>query len=222
MKQTFIGILIIAFITTSIFWGCSKNKNDIELKDPNSLSEDKAFIDLTNETLDYIFYISKLTKQKSLVLNDLQKSISDLQNKNLSFEYQMIVLDSLFKGDISTRLLAHMKVFKTNWNSIKISYKPISSEIMDKECSEILSTKILVPISKNSLLTMKAPSTGSGCTWRYYLCAGAATSGAILCHASCDATALVASAGLGIPACVILCGVVQVAGLTQCYDSFCN
>ena len=222
MKKKLIGILIIAFTATSIFIGCSKKNNDVELKDPKNLSEDKAFIELTNETLDYILYISRLTKQKSLVLSDLQKSISILQNKNLSFDYQMTVLDSLFKGDISTRLLEHMKVFKTNWSKIKIAYKPISSEILDKECSEVLSTKISQPISRSSLPTMKAPNSGSGCSWKYYLCAGAATSGAILCHASCDATALVATVGLGIPACVVLCGIVQVGGLAICQDNFCN
>ncbi len=222
MKKKLIGILIIAFTATSIFVGCSKKNSDVELKDPENLSEDKAFIELTNETFYYILYISRLTKQKSLVLSDLQKSISVLQNKNQSFDYQMIVLDSLFKGDISTRLLEHMNVFKTNWSKIKIAYKPISSEILDKECSEVLSTKISQPISRSSLPTMKAPRSGSGCSWKYYLCAGAATSGAILCHASCDATALVATVGLGIPACVVLCGIVQVGGLAICQDNFCN
>lgn len=59
------------------------------------------------------------------------------------------------------------------------------------------------------------------CGWRFYVCSGAATAGAILCHAGCDTTALATTAGLGIPACVAICGTLQVWALVQCTDSYC-
>ena len=62
----------------------------------------------------------------------------------------------------------------------------------------------------------------AGCDWRYYLCSGASTAGAILCHASCETTALATTAGLGIPACVVACGTLQAFAIVQCSDSYCN
>ena len=59
------------------------------------------------------------------------------------------------------------------------------------------------------------------CGWRYYLCAGAATAGAILCQGGCDTTALAFTAGFGIPACVVLCGTLQVAAIATCADNYC-
>lgn len=60
------------------------------------------------------------------------------------------------------------------------------------------------------------------CGWRYYLCAGAATSGAILCHGACSGTAIATTAGLGIPACVAGCGIMQAYLIVECGDKYCK
>ena len=222
MEKKSFGLFFLIIIFFAVFIGCSKNNSNTGFKDPVQLSEDDAFIELTTETFNFIVSMEKMVKEKSLTLSELQTSISLLQNENLSFDDQMTSLNTLFKGNISTRLLSHMKVYNINWKSIQLIYKPITAEILEKECAEVLATKLVDPKTLQSLTAMKAPVSGSGCGWRYYLCAGAATSGAIICHAGCDATALAATAGLGIPACVVLCGIIQVAGLTQCYDGFCK
>lgn len=49
------------------------------------------------------------------------------------------------------------------------------------------------------------------CSWRYYLCAAAATAGAILCHAACEPTALATTDGLGIYACLLSCCVFSIS-----------
>jgi len=60
------------------------------------------------------------------------------------------------------------------------------------------------------------------CGWRYYLCASAATAGAILCHGTCESSAIATTAGLGIPACVALCSTLEIEAMVQCHDSYCN
>jgi hypothetical protein len=62
----------------------------------------------------------------------------------------------------------------------------------------------------------------SPCTWGYGVCIAGATAAAVLCHASCDTTALATTAGLGIPACVGLCATVQTAASLACYKTFCD
>jgi len=55
------------------------------------------------------------------------------------------------------------------------------------------------------------------CGWRYNLCSGAATAGSIACHGSCD----IATVGLGIPACIEICGMMEVYALVVCADIYC-
>lgn len=53
------------------------------------------------------------------------------------------------------------------------------------------------------------------------LCIVAPSATAVLCHAACDTTALATTAGLGIPACVLACGLVQVYMSVECMDKHC-
>lgn len=187
------------------------------LENPTKLNEDKPFIELTTKTYEYLLFISNNIKSNSLSLPILQTQLSDLQTKNLPFSEQMARIDVIFKANLSQRLYEYMKVYKNNWEDIKSNYAPISQEILEKECAEVLSNRY----QKQQSLGNMTQRAARDCGWRYYLCAAAATAGAVACHAACDGTALATTAGLGIPACVALCGTAQAYGLVVCGDSYC-
>lgn len=203
--------------------GCSKDKGNStneKLKDPNNLSEDKAFIDLTKETYGYLLFISTTVKSNSLSLPTVQTQLYDLQSKNLTFTEQMNNIDIIFKGNFSTRLNEHMIAYKKNWEYIKSKYSTIHQNVLEKECAEVLANNYTK--QNGSKNVAKKLALVEDCNWRYYLCAGAATAVAILCHAGCDTTALALTWGLGIPACVALCGTLQVLAIVQCHDTYCT
>jgi|GEM_PF-1348586 len=220
MKKTSLTTIAILILSITLIMGCSKNINKPDLKNPSELSEDKAFIELATETYDYLIFISKQVSKNHLTSLDLQSQLSSLQSKNLPFNEQMISIDIIFKGDISERLNSHMKAYSLNWNTIKSKYSVINQEILEKECSEILSRKKIK--EKKNLNEPQSLYAPNDCGWRYYLCSGAAAAGAILCHAGCDTTALATTAGFGIPACILLCGTLQSFAIVQCNDSYCD
>jgi len=113
-----------------------------------------------------------------------------------------------------------MKMFNANWNVLKTEYKSITQELLEKECAEVLSNKFGKRKKYSGIASSEMKA--SDCGWRYYLCAGAATAGAILCHGACETTAIVTTAGLGIPACILLCGTLQAFAFVQCGDSYCS
>jgi hypothetical protein len=223
MKKVFKISILFALMISTIICGCSKNAINEKLKEPSNLNDDVTFIELTTDTYDFINFLSQNVKQNSLKFTSLQQQLSQLQNENLSFDEQMTAIDKIFKGTISVRLATHMKIYSTNWNLIKAAYSTIPVEILNKECAEVLRNKAK-KINKNVAFREydEFIESEGGCGWRYYLCSGAATAGAILCHAGCDTTALATTAGVGIPVCVALCGMLQVWAISQCYDNYCS
>ncbi len=220
MKKRIIPTLVLTFTIIGIMISCSKDNSNAKLVDPSNLSEDKAFIELTTETYDYLLFISSRVKTNNLSLPLLQAQLSTLQGKKLPYAEQMANIDIIFKGNLSQRLNEHMKAYKRNWENIKSKYTTITQKILEKECAEVLANKYKKQkVSQNVAQKLAGPID---CGWRYYLCAGAATAGAVLCHAGCDTTALATTAGLGIPVCVALCGTLQTFAIVQCSDSYCT
>ncbi|MFY7693373.1 MAG: hypothetical protein ACOVRE_00110, partial [Sediminibacterium sp.] len=77
----------------------------------------------------------------------------------------------------------------------------------------------LFAVSENKIRSNSIkPSAKNHCTWGYDLCIAGVTAGAIICHSSC----IGGTAGFGAPACVLLCGTIQVAAGAQCMNSYCN
>lgn len=220
MKKRIIPALVLSITFLGFIIGCTKDISDAKLKDPAKLSEDKAFIEFTTKTYDYLLFLSKTVKSSSLSMPDMQKKLSKLQNENLPFTEQMNNIDIIFKAPVSKRLKEHMEMYKSDWDKIKSKYSTISQEVLEKECAEVLSNKYKKQssITPNTVQRLTDPVD---CGWRFYLCGGAATAGAVVCHASCDATAIATTAGLGIPACVALCGMMQAYALVVCADTYC-
>ena len=217
MKNNIFTLLIISLLVALLMIGCEKQESKIEIKDQSFLNEDKNFIALVLETNEFLNFLASNIKAKNLVQSDFIKQIETLKSDHLSFESQLIQIDLIFKAPVSGRLKQHMSIYKNNMAQILKEYGNLDNSILTKEVDEIL-----IKILPNQIDNDSKSYSIAGCSWKYFGCSAASTAAAILCHASCDATALATTAGFGIPACVIACGAVQAWLIVECEDKYCN
>jgi len=219
MKKIIHNSLYFVFVTIVIL-SCSKQSAKHELKDPSLLSEDSVFVGLVSETHEFLAYLAVNMKANSLDPSSLDKQLSELASRNLSFEKQMQEINSIYKANVSLRLKTHMIEFKKKIDIIESNYGRVESALIKKEVDEVMSKKVPIQKMKNNI--QAATGRIASCGWRYYGCSAAATAGVILCHAGCETTALATTAGLGIPACVAACGTLQAWAIVQCSDTYCQ
>jgi len=217
MKNNIFTLLIISLIVALLMIGCEKQESKIEIKDQSFLNEDKNFIALVLETNEFLNFLATNIKAKNLVQSDFIKKIETLKSDHLTYESQLIQIDLIFKAPVSGRLKQHMIIYKNNMAQIIKEYGYLDNTILAKEIDEIL-----VKILPNQIDNDSKSFSIAGCSWKYFGCSAASTAAAMLCHASCDATALATTAGFGIPACVIACGAVQAWLIVECEDKYCN
>ena len=217
MKNNIFTLLITSLLVALLMIGCEKQESKIEIKDQSFLNEDKKFIALVLETNEFLNFLASNIKAKNLVQSDFIKQIETLKLDHLSFENQLIQIDLIFKAPVSGRLKQHMSIYKNNMAQILKEYGNLDNSILTKEIDEIL-----VKILPNQIDNDSKSFSIAGCSWKYFGCSAASTAAAMLCHASCDATALATTAGFGIPACVIACGAVQAWLIVECEDKYCN
>ena len=217
MKNNIFTLLITSLLVALLMIGCEKQESKIEIKDQSFLNEDKNFIALVLETNQFLNFLVSNIKAKNLVQSDFIKQIETLKSDHLSFESQLIQIDLIFKAPVSGRLKQHMSIYKNNMAQILKEYGNLDNTILAKEIDEIL-----VKILPNQIDNDSKSFSIAGCSWKYFGCSAASTAAAMLCHASCDATALATTAGFGIPACVIACGAVQAWLIVECEDKYCN
>ena len=217
MKNNIFTFLIISLIVALLMIGCEKQESKIEIKDQSFLNEDKNFIALVSETNEFLNFLATNIKAKNLVQSDFIKKIETLKSDHLTYESQLIQIDLIFKAPVSGRLKQHMIIYKNNMAQIIKEYGYLDNTILAKEIDEIL-----VKILPNQIDNDSKSFSIAGCSWKYFGCSAASTAAAMLCHASCDATALATTAGFGIPACVIACGAVQAWLIVECEDKYCN
>lgn len=217
MKNNILTLLITSLLFALLMIACEKQESKIEIKHQSLLNEDKNLIALVEETNEFLNFLATNIKAKNLIQSDFIKKIETLKSDYLPFENQLIQIDLIFKAPVSARLNQHMSIYKNNMAQIVKEYGNLDNSILAKEIDEIL-TKILPNQVDND---SKSFSIG-GCSWKYFGCSAASTAAAMLCHASCDATALATTAGFGIPACVIACGAVQAWLIIECEDKYCK
>ena len=217
MKNNIFTLLIISLLVALLMIGCEKQESKIEIKDQSFLNEDKNFIALVLETNEFLNFLATNIKAKNLVQSDFIKKIETLKSDHLTYESQLIQIDLIFKAPVSGRLKQHMIIYKNNMAQIIKEYGYLDNTILAKEIDEIL-----VKILPNQIDNDSKSFSIAGCSWKYFGCSAASTAAAMLCHASCDATALATTAGFGIPACVIACGAVQAWLIVECEDKYCN
>jgi hypothetical protein len=217
MKNNIFTLLITSLLIALLMVACEKQESKIEIKNQRLLNEDKNLIALVTETNEFLNFLASNIKAKNVNQSDFIKKIETLKSDHLTFESQLIQIDLIFKAPVSSRLKQHMSFYINNMAQILKEYGNLDNSILAKEIDEIL-----VKILPNQIDNDSKSFSIAGCSWKYFGCSAASTAAAILCHASCDATALATTAGFGIPACVIACGAIQAWLIVECEDKYCN
>jgi hypothetical protein len=203
------SILICSLLLIS--FSCSnedinQSKDDISAE---KLSSDKNFEAIILEMGSYNRYLNDLVQNQKLRTSELIPQISTIINTQKNTDEQISLLNQLLDTDITERLISNSNIISSNMAILNSKYSNLNQELIENA--------INYHLNKNNINVFYR-----GCGWRYSVCLGAAYSAAILCHAGCDTTALATTAGLGIPACIALCGTLQVFASVQCYDTYCE
>jgi hypothetical protein len=121
------------------------------------------------------------------------------------------------------KLLKYLTQFNTDyykaWNNLKNRYGKMNEQDIRDASRFYFEQQKLFAVSENKIRSNSIkPNAKNQCTWGYDLCIAGVTAGAILCHAGC----IGGTAGFGAPACVLLCGTMQVAAGAQCMKGYCD
>lgn len=216
MKNTIIKLKFL-FTLSIIFLfvlGCNRENDDQEMLpltqertfiSAKNLSLDINFLNIANEMQSYSQFLEEKIDNHNIPSKELKVKLEAILYGDLSSEEQIMKLNLLFDTNFGERILENAKIVNSNFRIINDKYNNINEGMLTSAFN--YSFKV---------------NQNDGCSWRYYACLSAAYAGAVLCHAGCDTTALATTAGLGIPACIALCGTLQVYASVQCLDTYCK
>ncbi len=106
-----------------------------------------------------------------------------------------------------------------SWEKLNNTYGTIKDQDIKDASKTYFQQEKLFALNQNNIRSNNLkPNLTNHCTWGYDLCIAGVTAGAILCHAGC----ISGSAGFGTPACILLCGTMQVAAGAQCMKGYCD
>lgn len=215
--------LLFTILNCIAILSCNKNTNEVvpafEVK-TNFLSKDSNFkkiIELENslsEEIENILYSKKITKD---ILIHTIDSLTYISKSDLALKLKMN--EQIAPGFYET--LIQFKIgYKENWTLLTDKYIRLSSKEINSATIKYFESAELnkINIVNKKAFSINNNNIAKGCGWGYSICLAGATAGAILCHASC----IGATAGLGTPVCVLLCGTVQVAIGVECMRNYCE
>lgn len=221
MKPHYFIILLGIIYTLS---GCTKTVKEQQPFTQAPLAQDTSFIKIVNLEQELYLFMLKLAETKGLTMLELKKKIQGLYDMDVKANTGGKLLND-FIGHASMKYLnEYANAYKGTWEKLNTKHPYISIQNIDEACKQLyaqrynsitLGNASLGEVAKNSFLTVNKISE---CGWRYSLCIAAATAGSILCHSSC----IGGTAGLGTPACIVLCGTIQAAAGVACIDNYCT
>ncbi len=160
---------------------------------------------------------------------NIHESLSRDSSFKVLVQLELALKDKIIKEQINANsvndpnLLNYLRTFNSEyykaWNKLKNRYGKMNEQNIKDASRLYFEQQKLLAIQQNQIKSNSIqPNAKNHCTWGYDLCIAGVTAGAIICHSSC----IGGTAGFGAPACVLLCGTIQVAAGTQCMNSYCN
>lgn len=160
---------------------------------------------------------------------NFHESLSRDSSFKVLVQLELALKDKIIKEQINANsvndpnLLNYLRTFNSEyykaWNKLKNRYGKMNEQNIKDASRLYFEQQKLLAIQQNQIKSNNIqPNAKNHCTWGYDLCIAGVTAGAIICHSSC----IGGTAGFGAPACVLLCGTIQVAAGTQCMNSYCN
>ncbi len=210
-------------LITSLFFGCTKTQALPNPMPEVPLSQDTHFIQLVNLEQTFNDFIVALAARKGLTIFEFKNKIETLNDNQLHSTKGLDAFNKFMGAENILYLKEYAKNYQMHWQQINKKYNDVSMQNIQEACVQLYAQSYnsvtptgssLFSVASNSLI---AVNKNENCGWRFPLCMAAATSGAILCHAAC----IGGTAGLGTPACILLCGTLQAAGGVACIDNYC-
>jgi len=210
-------------IISYLLFGCSKTIKDQSPIIQSNLSSDTNFIKVINLEQELNNFILMLAESKGITVLELKKKMDTLKDKDLHSTKSNKLMYEYIGTDNIKYLTEYAKDYSITWNKLNLKYNYISMQSIDEACKEVFAKRynnmtgtgsFSNSISTNSLITVNRIND---CGWRFSLCMGAATAGAILCHVGC----IGGTAGLAAPVCVVLCATLEAAAGVACIDNYC-
>lgn len=160
---------------------------------------------------------------------NIHESLSRDSSFKVLVQLELALKDKIIKEQINANsvndpnLLNYLRTFNSEyfkaWNKLKNRYGKMNEQNIKDASRFYFEQQKLLAIQQNQIKSNSIqPNAKNHCTWGYDLCIAGVTAGAIICHSSC----IGGTAGFGAPACVLLCGTIQVAAGAQCMNSYCN
>ena len=160
---------------------------------------------------------------------NIHESLSRDSSFNVLVQLELALKDKIIKEQINANsvndpnLLNYLTKFNSAyykaWHDLNKQYRNIKEQDIKDASRLYFEQQKLLAIQQNQIKSNSIqPNAKNHCTWGYDLCIAGVTAGAIICHSSC----IGGTAGFGAPACVLLCGTIQVAAGAQCMNSYCN
>lgn len=215
-----INLISTSFFVFICLSACKKSESTIISQFPNieSLSNDTCFNKMINNEIELRNRLESICLEKNLNSDELNFKIKSIIEKSDNLIELKNNLNKNFDNDFYEFLFNFKSQYVQNWDILNKKYTSIK-DIDIKEASILYFNRKLTFLNENKIKSNSFKANlKNQCSWGYDLCIAGVTAGAILCHAGC----IGGSAGLGTPACVILCGTMQVAAGAQCMNSYCN
>jgi len=179
--------------------------------------------------LAYMLSGCRKTDDLQLVNTNISESLSRDSSFKLIIQLELALKDKITVEQINTssmndpNLLNYLTKFNSDyykaWNNLKNRYGNIKEQDVKDASKSYFEQQKLFAVGENKIRSNSIkPNAKNQCTWGYDLCIAGVTAGAILCHAGC----IGGTAGFGAPACVLLCGTMQVAAGAQCMKGYCD
>ena len=210
-------------LVCSTLFSCTKNEFEQPAVNSVSLSQDSSFIEIVHQEKELTNFITHLAVTKGLTIIQLKNKLALLHDKDLNSTNG----DSLVNDYLGTENINYLNtitnIYYSNWKSLNNRYNYISLQQIDTAVKQLysseynislVSTGIVDRIAMNALIEVNKVND---CGWKYALCMAAATAVGITCHVSC----IGGTAGIGTPACVLLCGTLETAAGVACIDNYC-
>lgn len=215
-----INLISTSFVVFVCLCACKKSESIINSQSPiiESLLNDTSFNKIINNEIELRNRLESICLEKNLDINELNLKIKLIIEKSSSLNELKNNLNKNINDNFYEFLVNFNSQYSQNWDNLNKKYSSIKEvEIKEATIQYFNRRSILLYENKTKSNGIKA-NMKNQCSWGYDLCIAGATSAAILCHVGCVGS----TAGLGTPACVLLCGTIQVAAGAQCMSSFCN
>lgn len=222
MKNTLLQIILV--LTFLVLSSCKKIIHEKEISQfeikTDQISKDASFKNIIELENNLCSDIEKIMNSKNMHIESFLKLIENIKidsKTDIDFKNKLVENNM---PELYNKLSVFRSSFGEQWKILENKYNRLSSNEINVSSNKYFENNQFKKIYSFNKTTFSINNNyiSRACGWGYSLCLAGATAGAILCHAAC----ISGTAGFGAPACVILCGTIQVSIGVACISSYCD